>query len=135
SYNLPPFVPILSLKAFAITTLIPLGIVWLVNRMLLLRYFRLSPLRFLRREFYRKKRKSAPKFDGFPFKRAARLRILSENRLNVLALFFGMFVGNLLLLFSVALGPMFDDYADSVKKDMKYNYTYLVKAADPDVHG
>lgn len=135
SYNLPPFVPILSLKAFAITTLIPLGIVWLVNRMLLLRYFRLSPLRFLRREFYRKKRKNAPTFDGFPFKRAARLRILSENRLNVLALFFGMFVGNLLLLFSVALGPMFDDYADSVKKDMKYNYTYLVKAADPDVHG
>lgn len=135
SYNLPPFVPILSLRAFAITTIIPLGIVWLVNRMLLLRYFRLSPLRFLRREFYRKKRKSAPKFDGFPFKRAARLRILSENRLNVLALFFGMFVGNLLLLFSVALGPMFDDYADSVKKDMKYNYTYLVKAADPDVHG
>ena len=135
SYNLPPFVPILSLRAFAITTIIPLGIVWLVNRLLLLRYFRLSPLRFLRREFYRKKRKSAPKFDGFPFKRAARLRILSENRLNVLALFFGMFVGNLLLLFSVALGPMFDDYADSVKKDMKYNYTYLVKAADPDVHG
>ena len=134
SYNLPPFVPILSLKAFAITTLIPLGIVWLVNRMLLLRYFRLSPLRFLRREFYRKKRKNAPTFDGFPFKRAARLRILSENRLNVLALFFGMFVGNLLLLFSVALGPMFDDYADSVKKDMKYNYTYLVKAPDPDVH-
>ena len=135
SYNLPPFVPILSLKAFAITTIIPLGIVWLVNRLLLLRYFRLSPLRFLRREFYRKKRKSAPTFDGFPFKRAARLRILSENRLNVLALFFGMFVGNLLLLFSLALGPMFDDYADSVKKDMKYNYTYLVKAADPDVHG
>lgn len=135
SYNLPPFVPVLSLKAFAITTLIPLGIVWLVNRILLLRYFRLSPLRFLRREFYRKKRKNAPTFDGFSFKRAARLRILSENRLNILALFFGMFVGNLLLLFSVALGPMFDDYADSVKKDMKYNYTYLVKAADPDVHG
>lgn len=135
SYNLPPFVPILSLKAFAITTLIPLGIVWLVNRILLLRYFRLSPLRFLRREFYHKKRKNAPTFDGFSFKRAARLRILSENRLNIFALFFGMFVGNLLLLFSVALGPMFDDYADSVKKDMKYNYTYLVKAADPDVHG
>ena len=135
SYNLPPFVPILSLKAFAITTIIPLGIVWLVNRLLLLRYFRLSPLRFLRREFYRKKRKNAPTFDGFPFKRTARLRNLSENRLNVLALFFGLFVGNLLLLFSVSLGPMFDDYADSVKKDMKYNYTYLVKAADPDVHG
>lgn len=134
SYNLPPFVPVLSLKAFAITTLIPLGIVWLVNRLLLLRYFRLSPLRFLRREFYRKKRKNAPTFDGFSFKRAARLRIVSENRINILALFFGMFVGNLLLLFSVALGPMFDDYADSVKKDMKYNYTYIVKAADPDVH-
>lgn len=134
SYNLPPFMPILSPKAFAITTLVPLGIVWLVNRILLLRYFRLSPLRFLRREFYRKKRKNAPTFDGFSFKRAARLRILSENRLNILALFFGMFVGNLLLLFSVALGPMFDDYADSVKKDMKYNYTYIVKAADPDVH-
>lgn len=134
SYNLPPFVPILSLKAFAITTLIPLGIVWLVNRLLLLRYFRLSPLRFLRREFYLKKRKSAPRLDGFPFKRAARLRILSENRLNILALFFGMFVGNLLLLFSFALGPMFDDYADSVKKDMKYNYTYIVKAADPVIH-
>lgn len=134
SYNLPPFVPVLSLKAFAITTLIPLGIVWLVNRILLLRYFRLSPLRFLRREFYRKKRKNAPTFDGFSFKRAARLRIVSENRINILALFFGMFVGNLLLLFSVALGPMFDNYADSVKKDMKYNYTYIVKAADPDVH-
>ena len=134
SYNLPPFVPVLSLKAFAITTLIPLGIVWLVNRLLLLRYFRLSPLRFLRREFYRKKRKNAPTFDGFSFKHAARLRIVSENRINILALFFGMFVGNLLLLFSVALGPMFDDYADSVKKDMKYNYTYIVKAADPDVH-
>ncbi len=134
SYNLPPFVPALSLKAFAITTLIPLGIVWLVNRLLLMRYFRLSPLRFLRREFYRKKRRSAPSLEGLPLLRAARLRILGENRLNVLALFFGMFVGNVLLLFSMALGPMFDDYADSIKRDMKYNYTYMVKAPDPDVH-
>ena len=134
SYNLPPFVPVLSLKAFAITTLIPLGIVWLVNRLLLMRYFRLSPLRFLRREFYRKKRRSAPSLEGLSLLRAARLRILGENRLNILALFFGMFVGNVLLLFSMALGPMFDDYADSIKRDMKYNYTYMVKAPDPDVH-
>ena len=134
SYNLPPFVPVLSLKAFAITTLIPLGIVWLVNRLLLMRYFRLSPLRFLRREFYRKKRRNAPSLVGLPLLRAARLRILGENRLNILALFFGMFVGNVLLLFSMALGPMFDDYADSIKRDMKYNYTYMVKAPDPDVH-
>ena len=133
SYNLPPFVPVLSLKAFAITTLIPLGIVWLVNRLLLMRYFRLSPLRFLRREFYHKKRKSAPSLEGLPLLRAARLRILGENRLNILALFFGMFVGNVLLLFSMAMGPMFDDYADSIKRDMKYNYTYMVKAPDPDV--
>ena len=134
SYNLPPFVPVLSLKAFAITTLIPLGIVWLVNRLLLMRYFRLSPLRFLRREFYHKKRKSAPSLEGLSLMGAARLRILGENRLNILALFFGMFVGNLLLLFSMAMGPMFDDYADSIKRDMKYNYTYMVKAPDPDVH-
>ena len=133
SYNLPPFVPVLSLKAFAITTLIPLGIVWLVNRLLLIRYFRLSPLRFLRREFYRKKRRSAPSLEGLSLLRAARLRILGENRLNILALFFGMFVGNVLLLFSMAMGPMFDDYADSIKRDMKYNYTYMVKAPDPDV--
>ena len=134
SYNLPPFVPVLSLKAFAVTTLIPLGIVWLVNRLLLMRYFRLSPLRFLRREFYRKKRRRAPSLEGLSLLRAARLRILGENRLNILALFFGMFVGNVLLLFSMALGPMFDDYADSIKRDMKYNYTYMVKAPDPDVH-
>lgn len=134
SYNLPPFVPILSLRAFAITTLIPLGIVWLVNRLLLMRYFRLSPLRFLRREFYRKKRRSAPSLEGLSLIRAARLRILGENRLNMLALFFGMFVGNALLLFSMALGPMFDDYTDSIQKDMKYNYTYMVKTPDPDVH-
>lgn len=133
SYNLPPFVPVLSLKAFAITTLIPLGIVWLVNRLLLMRYFRLSPLRFLRREFYHKKRKSASSLEGLSLMGAARLRILGENRLNILALFFGMFVGNLLLLFSMAMGPMFDDYADSIKRDMKYNYTYMVKAPDPDV--
>ncbi len=133
SYNLPPFVPVLSLKAFAITTLIPLGIVWLVNRLLLMRYFRLSPLRFLRREFYHKKRKSAPSLEGLSLLRAARLRILGENRLNILALFFGMFVGNVLLLFSMAMGPMFDDYADSIKRDMKYSYTYMVKAPDPDV--
>lgn len=134
SYNLPPFVPVLSIKAFAITTLIPLGIVWLVNRLLLMRYFRLSPLRFLRREFYRKKRRSAPSLEGLSLIRAARLRILGENRLNILALFFGMFVGNALLLFSMALGPMFDDYTDSIQKDMKYNYTYMVKTPDPDVH-
>lgn len=134
SYNLPPFVPVLSMKAFAITTLIPLGIVWLVNRLLLMRYFRLSPLRFLRREFYRKKRRRAPSLEGFSLMGAARLRILGENRLNILALFFGMFVGNVLLLFSMALGPMFDDYTDSIRKDMKYNYTYMVKTPDPDVH-
>lgn len=131
SYNLPPFVPVLSLKAFALTTLIPLGIIWLVNRLLLVRYFRLSPLRFLRREFYRKKRKKAPSLENFSFMHAARLRILSENRLNILALFFGMFIGNVLLLFSMAMGPMFDDYMNSIKKDMKYNYTYMVKAPDP----
>lgn len=134
SYNLPPFVPVLSLRAFALTTLIPLGIVWLVNRLLLMRYFRLSPLRFLRREFHRKKRKSAPTLEGFSLKRAAQLRILAENRLNILALFFGMFIGNVLLLFSMALGPMFDDYTDSIRNDLKYNYTYMVKAPDPDIH-
>lgn len=134
SYNLPPFVPVLSLRAFALTTLIPLGIVWLVNRLLLMRYFRLSPLRFLRREFQRKKRKGNPHLEGLSLMRAARLRILAENRLNILALFFGMFVGNVLLLFSMALGPMFDDYTDSIQKDLKYNYTYVVKAPDPDVH-
>ena len=134
SYNLPPFVPVLSLRAFALTTLIPLGIVWLVNRLLLMRYFRLSPLRFLRREFHRKKRKGNPPLEGFSLMRAARLRILAENRLNILALFFGMFIGNVLLLFSMALGPMFDDYTESIQKDMKYNYTYMVKAPDPDIH-
>lgn len=42
--------------------------------------------------------------------------------------FFGVFIGNVLLMYAISMKPMLEDYTKDVQKEMKYNYTYLVKA-------
>ncbi len=131
SYCLPPFVPIFSLKSFLITSLIPLLLVILLNALVLCRYFRLGPLRFLRKDLRQKQQKKRWKLEKLPFKAAFRLRVLGDNRINIIALLFGIFIGNILLMYGLAAKTMFLNYSESARKDLKYNYTSLIKQPDP----
>lgn len=127
SYNLPKFVPIFSLKSFFITSIIPIILVILINLLILGKYFRLNPLNFLRRNLKKKDKKHFLKLEKTPFIKSIKIRVLTDNWLNILVLFIGVFVANLLLVYGFSLKTIFNNYADTVKNEMKYKYIYIVK--------
>ena len=131
SYALPKFKPLLTLHSFCLTTLVPLCIVTILNVFILLYYLRLSPLRFLRSDISKRSKGSHRSLRHVPFLMAFRLRVLWEHRANVLALFFGLFIGNMLLLYGVEARTMFSEYGERVKSQILYNYTYIVKQPVP----
>lgn len=128
SYNLPKFVPIFSFKSFFITSLIPITIVIIINLIILAKYFRLNPLNFLRKNLNKKSKRHFLKLENTSFLKSIKLRVLTHNYLNVIVLFIGVFVANLLLIYGISMKTIFTNYADNVKSEMKYNYIYLVKA-------
>lgn len=127
TYSLPTFVPIFSLRSFFITTLVPLLIVCGLNLVILRRYFRLPPLRFLRQDLKKRERRFHLSLQRLSFLKAFRIRVLWDNRINILALMFGIFIGNIMLMYGLSMEPMVRGYANQVKTEMKYNYITLVK--------
>lgn len=67
SYSLPTYVTIWNAKAFVITTVVPLIIMLIVNVLSLQSKLQLSPLRFLRRDLDRKKKKKAMRLPKWSF--------------------------------------------------------------------
>ena len=65
--------------------------------------------------------------------RKFKIRVLLDNKLNVAALLFGVFLANMLLVYGLSLKPLFSEYAQNMQDTMKYNYTYFVKAEEKDL--
>lgn len=128
SFDLPNFQPLITPRSFFITCIIPLLIYLIVNYLIIARSLRFSPLDFLRGRLRKEKKKSKINLSAFSFLRKFKIRVLLDNKLNVAALLFGIFLADMLLVYGLSVKPVFSQYADNMKDTMKYNYTYFVKA-------
>lgn len=106
SYSLPTYQTRWNADAFLLTTLIPLGIMAVINICLISAKLKLSPLRFLRHDLSRHKRQKAITLPNFKFFNRFRLRIILQNRSSFLTLFVGILFANILLLFGMMMSPL-----------------------------
>lgn len=128
SYNIIKFVPIFSLKSFFVTSLVPVLIVSILNLLVLSRYFRLSPLRFLRKDLKKKSKNTRFKLKNTAFKKAFKIRVFLDNWVNIAALLFGVFVANLLIVYGISMKPIIKNYVEQMKTEMKYKNISVLKA-------
>ena len=92
-----------------------------------------TPLEFLRGTFKREKRKSKVKLTKFNIMTKFKLRMFLDNKFNLIALVFGIFLANMILLYGLSVKPIFESYSENMKNTMKYNYTYFVRAEEKNV--
>ena len=128
SYSLPTYVTVWSAEAFLKTTLIPAAIMLAVNFVILRRALTLPPLKFLRRDLSRRKRKKAlylaPKIR---FLSRFRIRVILQNLSGYLVLWLGIFFAYVLLLFGMMLPKVLTHFQDVIRDDMFCNYEYILQ--------
>ena len=128
SYSLPTYVTRWNADAFVKTTVVPLVIMILINLVILTKRMQLSPLRFIRRDFTKNKKKSAVRLNkNIPFIQRFRMRIIFQNVPNYLMIFIGVFMANFLLLFGLMLSPLLDHFSDTIVDHMICSYQYVLK--------
>lgn len=62
-----------------------------------------------------------------------KLRMFLDNKFNLIALAFGIFLANMILLYGLSVKPIFESYSENMKNTMKYNYTYFVRTEEKNV--
>lgn len=127
SYSLTTYVTIWNADAFLKTTVVPFVLMFIVNAVVLLQMLKLSPLRFIRRDLVKKKRKKAVRLPKFRFFARFQLRVVLQNMSNYLILLFGIMFVSLLLLFGMVLGPLLNGYQDIIVENMPAKYQYVLK--------
>lgn len=127
SYSLPTYTTIWNGEAFLLTTVIPMLIMLLTNIISLVRKLNLSPLRFIRHDLSRTKKKKAIRLPNFKFFHRFRLRIIIQNRASYLTLLIGIIFADILLLFGMMMSPLLTHFQDEVVNHMLAEYQYVLK--------
>lgn len=80
SYSLPTYEVLLNPEAFLLTTVIPLVLLFLINFVMLTLKMRISPLKFIRRDLTKRKKKKAFRLNTrIPIMRRFQLRVISRT--------------------------------------------------------
>lgn len=127
SYSLPTYETLWNGNAFILTTVIPMVIMFLINWLSLILKLRLSPLKFIRRDFSKKKNKKALRLPNFKFFSRFRLRIIFQNKGSYLTLFIGIAFANVLLMFGLMMHPLLEEYQEKIMDNMIADYQYVLK--------
>ena len=128
SYSLPAFVTLWNADAFVRTTVIPVLLMFVINFGMLAGKLSLSPLRFIRRDLSKRKKKKALRLsDRLSFLTRFRMRILFQNLPNYATIIVGVFFANVLLLFGFALPPLVDNYEKDITSNLIAEYQYVLK--------
>lgn len=128
SYSLTTYKVLFSADAFLYTTLVPMAIMLAINVITLMSKLKLSPLRFLRRDLSRRKKKKSFRLNTkIPIMIRFRLRIIFQNLPNYITLIIGSFLANAILLFGMIFEPMLVNYSDTVKENMLASDIYILK--------
>lgn len=129
SYSLPTFVTLWNADAFVRTTVIPVMMMFAINLGMLVRKLSLSPLRFIRRDLSKRKKKKALRLnDRMSIMTRFRMRILLQNLPNYITILVGIFFANVLLLFGFVLPPLVDNYEKDITSNLIAEYQYVLKA-------
>ncbi len=128
SYSIAPLQIQFSLEAFITTTILPVVIMILINCFMLYNKLSLSPLKFLRKDLNKRRQKRAVKLPNFSFLTRFRIRVLLQNKVSYLILFFGIFISSFLLMFGLGLDPLIDNYVEEIDDSLTYEYQYVLKA-------
>lgn len=128
SYSLPTYETVWNTDAFIKTTVIPVIILMIINFAIITDTLKLSPLRFLRGDLSKKKNKKAFRLNTrIGIKKRFRLRIIFQNMPNYITVFFGILLANTILLFTIGLEPLLDNYQDEILSNMISEYQYVLK--------
>ncbi len=133
SYSLPTYETLWTPDAFVRTTVVPFVLMLLINLIVISRTLRLSPLRFLRHDLKRTKRKKAVRLPKWKFFARFRIRVFFQNIPNYIMLFVGITFVMLLLSMAVGMPVTLSYYQDSIK-DMMFaeDQVILISTEDDD---
>lgn len=128
SYSLTKYKVLFNANAFVLTTAMPMVIMILINFIALAAKMNLSPLKFLRRDLSRRKKKKAFRLNTkIPIMTRFRLRIFFQNISGYLVIIFGVLFGYAILFFGQMFGPMLDNFKNDVTENMIADYTYVLR--------
>ncbi len=127
SYSLPTYETVWNAEAFLETTVVPVLLMVLVNFWILHRKLKLSPLRFLRRDLSRSKKKRAIRLKtSLRFFSRFRIRVLLQNASNYLLMLIGIQFAYLLLMFGLVMQPIMYHYEELITDSMIAEYQYIL---------
>lgn len=127
SYSLFPSPVEFHLNAFLITSVTPLVLIIAVNLIMLIRCLRFAPLRFLRRNLKRRRKRSVREWKGVRFMTRFRLRIFQSNVATYVVMLGGIFLANMLMVFALSIGPIIDGYMNDIKTKFPTDYQYILR--------
>ncbi len=131
SYSLPTYVTIWSADAFIKTTLVPILILMLINYVTLRSKLSMSPLKFMRRDLSRRKKKKIIHLSSrIHFVTRFRFRIIFQNVPNYITIFAGVFFANLILLFGLMFSPLLAHFEQDITHSMLCKYQYVLQDMD-----
>ena len=134
SYSLPGFETVWTPEAFIKTTMIPVLLMLIINAVVITRTLKLSPLRFLRHDLKRKKRKKAARLPKWKFFKRFRMRVFLQNIPNYIMLFVGITFVMLLISMAVGMPETLSYYQDSMS-DMMFAEDQLILSSREDSDG
>lgn len=128
SYSLPTYVTLWNGEAFVKTTIIPMIILFLITLSVLWEKLSLSPLRFMRRDLSRRKKKKAFRLNTkIKIMTRFRLRIIFQNLPNYITIVIGIFFANAILLFGCMFAPLLDNFEKDITGSMICERQYVLK--------
>ena len=126
SYSVTKYVTYWNADAFVKTTIIPTIIMFVVTSISLWKKLSFSPLRFIRRDITKNKRKKAVRLPHFGFFTRFRIRIILQNISSYVTLFVGFLFSALILMFGMMMTPLLKQYSDDAVAYMPAKYQYVL---------
>ena len=126
SYSLTKYETIWNADAFVLTTVVPLIIMLVVNLLVVNNKLKLSPLRFLRHDLSRSKRKKAVKLPHWKFMTRFKTRVILQNILGYVVMLIGIYFAQVLMMFGLMLNPLLEHYQDDVLDNMLAAHQYVL---------
>lgn len=127
SYSLTSYQTIWSSEAFVKTTIVPVLIIIAVNALVLVSTLSLPPLKFLRHELKRTKKKKVVKLQGERFFTRFRIRIILQNKSTYFMMLVGVFLASVLLVFGLMMSPLLNNFKEEITQSKIANYQYILK--------
>lgn len=126
SYSLTKYVTYWNADAFVLTTVVPLIIMIVVNLLVVNSKLKLSPLRFLRHDLSRSKRKKAVKLPHWKFMTRFKTRVILQNIPGYVVMLLGIYFAQVLLMFGLMLNPMLKHYQNDILDNMIADHQYVL---------